>query len=131
MAFDLRLVVPNRPGTLLHMFETIAAAGVPVLGFCGDLRPGERWAYLHVLVDDRETAQAALERAGLEVTDVHNVDVHAVDKHTGALAEEIKKYSDAGRNIEVLYLTSEGHIVIGTEDMLEERLGVRMKDAGS
>ena len=131
MAYDLRIVLPNRPGTLLGASETIAAAGVPLLGFCSDIRPGERWGYLHVLVEDPAAAQSALETAGIEVTSVHQVDLNAVDKHTGVLAEEIKRYSEAGRNIEVMYLTSEGQIVIGTEDMLEERLGVRMKDAGS
>lgn len=128
MAFDLRVVVPNRPGTLMETCDTLVHAGIELFGFCGDIRPGERWGYLHVLVEDKAAAQAALEAAGIEVTSVHKVDVNSVDKHMGALAEEVKKYSDAGRNIAVLYLASDGSIVIGTDDMLEERLGVRMGD---
>lgn len=128
MAFDLRVVVPNRPGTVLMACDTLVDAGIELSGFCGDIRPGERWGYIHVLVEDGNAAKAALEKAGLEVTSVHRVDVIGVDKHIGALAEEVKKYSDAGRNIQVLYLASDGSIVIGTEDMLEERLGVRMGD---
>lgn len=128
MAFDLRLVVPNRPGTLMETCDTLFRAGIELFGFSGDIRPGERWGYLHVLVEDKEAAQGALEAAGIEVTSVHKVEVNAVDKHIGALAEEVKKYSDAGRNIAVLYLASDGRIVIGTDDMLEERLGVRIGD---
>lgn len=128
MAFDLRVVVPNRPGTVLATCDTLVEAGIELFGFCGDIRPGERWGYLHVLVEDGDAAKAALERAGIEVTSIHRVDVIAVDKHIGALAAEVQKYSDAGRNIQVLYLASDGRIVIGTEDMLEERLGVRMGD---
>ena len=129
MAFDVRAVVPNRPGTLLMTCDTLANAGIELLGFCGDIRPGERWGFLHVLVDDAEAAQAVLEAAGIEVTSVHKVDVNEVDKHTGALADEVRKYSESGRNIEVLYLDTHGRIVVGTEDMLTERLGVRMGDA--
>ena len=128
MAFDLRVVVPNRPGVLLDTCNTLAKAGIELFGFCGDIRPGERWGYLHVLVEDKEAAQAALEGAGIEITKVQKVDVNTVDKHTGALAEEVQKYSREGKNIEVIYLATDGRIVIGTEDMLEERPGVRMGD---
>lgn len=129
MAYDIRAVVPNRPGTLLMTCDTLAKAGIELLGFCGDIRPGERWGFLHVLVDDADAAQAVLEAAGIEVTSVHKVDVNEVEKHTGALANEVRKYSESERNIEVLYLDTHGRIVVGTEDMLTERLGVRIEDA--
>lgn len=128
MAFDLRVVLPNRPGALLDTCDTLAQAGIELFGFCGDIRPGERWGYLHVLVEDEKAAQAALEAAGIEVTRVSKVDVNVVDKHTGALAEEVQKYSNESRNIEVIYLDTDGRIVVGTDDMLEERLGERMGD---
>ena len=128
MAFDLRVVLPNRPGALLDTCDTLAQAGIELFGFCGDIRPGERWGYLHVLVEDEKAAQAALEAAGIEVTRVSKVDVNVVDRHTGALAEEVQKYSNESRNIEVIYLDTDGRIVVGTDDMLEERPGVRMGD---
>ena len=129
MASDLRVVLPNRPGALLEACETLAGAGIPLLGFSGDLRPGERWGYLHVLVEDGATAQKELEGAGFEVTSTHAVNVLAVDKHAGALAEEIKRYSEEGKNIEVVYMSSMGEIVLATDDMQHERLGVRMDDS--
>lgn len=129
MASDLRVVLPNRPGALLQACELLAEAGVPLLGFAGDLRPGERWGYLHVLVEDGPTAQKKLESNGFEVTSTHQVNVLAVDKHPGVLVEEIKRYSEEGKNIEVVYMSSQGEIVVATDDMQQERLGVRMDDA--
>lgn len=129
MAVDLRVVTPNRPGALLQATETLAAAGIPLEGFCGDLRPGERWGYLHFLVADGDGGQKALEAAGFEVTSSHDVDVLDLDKHTGSLAEEVRRYSDEGRNIEVVYIATGGQIVIGTDDMQKGRIGVRMGDA--
>lgn len=129
MASDLRVVLPNRPGALLQASEVLAEAGLALNGFAGDIRPGERWGYLHVLVDEGEKGRKALEDAGFEVTSSQDVDVLQAEKHTGALAEEIKRYSEAGRNIEVLYLSTTGQIVIGTDDMQAERTGVRMKDS--
>lgn len=130
MASDLRVVLPNRPGALLQACEILAQAGIPLRGFSGDLRPGERWGYLHVLVDDGPTAQKQLEAGGFEVTSTHEVNLLAVDKHAGALAEEIKRYSEEGKNIEVVYMSSMGEIVVATDDMQHERLGVRIDDAG-
>lgn len=130
MACDLRVVLPNRPGALLQACEVLAQASIPLRGFSGDLRPGERWGYLHVLVDDGETARKELEASGFEVTSTHEVNLLTVDKHLGVLAEEIKRYSDAGKNIEVVYMSSTGEIVVATDEMQAQRVGVRMDDAG-
>lgn len=131
MASDLRVVLPNRPGALLEACDILARAGIPLLGFAGDLRPGERWGYLHVLVDDATTAHKELEGNGFEVTSTHEVNVLSVsEKHPGALAEEIKRYSDAGKNIEVVYMSSAGEIVVATDDMQHQRPGVRVDGAG-
>ena len=130
MASDLRVVLPNRPGALLQACDVLAAAGIPLEGFCGDLRPGERWGYLHVLVKDGDAARRALEDSGFEVTSTHDVNVLEVTRHTGALADEVRRYSEEGRNIEVVYIATNGHIVVGTDDMQKEKLGIRMGDKG-
>ena len=129
MAFDLRVVLPNRPGTVVQVLEAVASEGVNVEGFCGDIRPGERWGYIHLLVEDAGGAVRGIERAGYEVTGQHRVDLIEIEDQPGALAEATARYSRDGRNIEVLYVASGSRIVIGTEDMQEERFGVRMKDA--
>ena len=129
MPTDLRVVIVNRPGALMEALNALRASGVNIESFCGDIRPGERWGFLHVLVENAPRAQAALESTGLEVTSQHEVDMVAVEDRPGMLADVVQRYSDAGRNIEVLYTATTGGVVIGTEDMQKPRYGVRMKDA--
>ncbi|MDQ3914314.1 MAG: hypothetical protein M3323_03145 [Actinomycetota bacterium] len=128
MSTDLRLALPNRPGTVIAACDALAAAGVAVEGVCGDLRPGERWGYLHFLVDDGDAGRAALERAGLEIAAEHDVEVCGVDGSSGMLAV-LARYRDDDRNVEVFYSTLDGRIVVATEDMRRERPGVKVKDA--
>lgn len=122
---DLRLVLPNRPGTLLQALDVIAEAGVSVEAACGDIRPGERWGYLHVLLEEPEPARSALEKAGFEVLSTHTVEIREVGDEAGSMAEMIREFAEAGRNLEVVYTSSRG-VVVGTEDMLTERFGVKM-----
>jgi hypothetical protein len=129
MAVDLRIVVPNRPGTAAEMCDAIARAGVNIDGFCGDLRPGERWGYLHVLVEDGATARRAVEEIGFEVLHERRADIVEIEDRPGALAELLRSYSERGINIESLYMSSRGWLVISTEEMLDERPGVKMGDA--
>lgn len=129
MAFDLRIVVPNRPGTTARAFELLAEEGINIEGVCGDLRPGETWGFIHILVDDGERTQELLEGMGLQISSMHQVDVVAIENRPGALVEAVRRYSDADQNIEVLYIASDNRLVVGTEAMREARPGVRVEDA--
>jgi hypothetical protein len=126
---DLRVVLPNRPGALMEALTALSQAGVNLDSYCGDMRPGERWGFLHLLVEDAEAASGVLEGLGFEITGWHEVDVVGVEDRPGALAAALKRYSDEGRNIEVLYPAGSGRVAIGTEDMQRPRYGIRMKDA--
>jgi hypothetical protein len=127
---DLRVVVPNRPGTVVQALTALAENGVNIESFCADLRPGETWGYLHLLViGESQPACAALAEVGFEVVSEHDVDVIEVENRPGGLADAVRRYSDDMRNIEVLYTARDGRVIVGTEDMQKERPGVRMKDA--
>ncbi|MFN2586792.1 MAG: hypothetical protein ABR613_01555 [Actinomycetota bacterium] len=128
MSTDLRLALPNRPGMVTAACDVLAAAGIAVEGVCGDLRPGERWGYLHFLVADGEVARGALEHAGFEVAAAHDVEILPVADGDG-MVETLARYKEADRNVEVLYSTLDGDMVVGTEDMRRERPGVKVKDA--
>lgn len=129
MPTDLRIVIPNRPGALANTLEVLADAEVNVQAMCGDIRPGERWGFLHILVDDAGSARSALDKAGIEVADEHDVVIHQVENRPGTALEVIKQYHGEDRNIEVLYSKDDGGLIIGTEDMRPQRPGVKMKDA--
>jgi hypothetical protein len=125
---DMRIVMPNRPGALISALRAIADAGINIRGSAGDLRPGEQWGYIHILVDDSEAAQAAIESVGFEITALHEVDVLKLDDHPGAILEAAEPYSAGGQNIEVFYMCL-GSLVVGTEAMRQPIPGTRMEDA--
>lgn len=131
MAVDLRIVVPNRPGTSLQILDALAAEGVSIRGFAGDIRPGERWGFLHVLVNDEDydEARATILRTGVQITSEHEVEVQDIEDRPGALADAIRGYVESGRNIEVLYMGANSKIIVGAEDMQRPRYGVRTQDA--
>ena len=127
MSTDLRLAIANRPGTLAKACDVLAQAGVAVEGVSGDLRPGEKWGYVHVLVNDSEKANAALAEAGIEVIGEHRVELVEFTPDMN-LGEIVTGYTGPDRNMEVFYPTLDGRLAIGTEDMHADRPGVRMGD---
>lgn len=131
MAVDMRIVVPNRPGTSLQILDALAAGDISIRGFAGDIRPGERWGYLHVLVndDDYDRARSAILGTGVQITSEHEVEVHDIEDRPGALADAIRVYVEGGRNIEVIYMGANSKIIVGAEDMQRPRYGVRTEEA--
>ena len=129
MSVDLRVVLPNRPGALLDALDAIAQDGLSIDGVTGDLRPGENWGYVHVLVADGDAVRAALEARGFEVSGMHDVEVFTLDRHPGALADAVRTYRDRGESIEVFYMTSKGEVVVGSETMRKPIPGVRVDEA--
>lgn len=128
MSTDLRLALANRPGTLASACDALAAAGVKVEGVSGDLRPGERWGYVHVLVDDAEKAHAALDERGIEAIGEHEVELVELPSGDVNLGEVISQFA-GDRNVEVFYPALDGRLAMGTEDMRRARPGVKTIDA--
>jgi hypothetical protein len=129
MPTDLRIVLPNRPGTTVGACEALGNKGINIEGVAGDLRPGDTWGYIHLLVEDAPAARVVLEEAGFDVSGEHEVDIFEIENRPGALAELIRKYSDMGENIEVLYMAGGSRVVVGTESMRRAISGVKVKDA--
>lgn len=129
MPTDIRIVLPNRPGAVTHVCELVAQAGINVLGACGDLRPGERWGFIHLVVEEGDQARSLIEDAGYEVTSARRVDMVDLVDEPGGLAKVLREYSANNTNIDIVYTASKDRLVIGTEDMLEERIGVNIQEA--
>ena len=131
MSVDIRVVVPNRPGTSLQVLDALAAEGISIRGLSGDMRPGDRWGCLHILVNDPDydAAHAAIHRTGFEITSEREVEVLDIEDRPGSLADTVRGYVEAGRNIEVLYMGANSKIIVGPEDLQKPRYGVRTEDA--
>ncbi len=125
---NLRVVIPNRQGAALELYDAIASKGINVEGTCGDIRAGETWGYVHVLVEDGDLAAAAVEEAGFQIAARQRVDLIELEDRPGQIAKAVQPVSGAGRNITVLYMAMGNQLVLGTEDMLAERAEQKMRD---
>ena len=127
--FDIRTVVANTPGKLARAMRALADEGVDIRGLSGDIRPGEQWGYVHLLVEDYAAAARVLDSQGCEVLDVHKVELVEAEDRIGSLAEILEGYRERQENIEVLYVGNNNQIIIGTENMRRRVQGGRMSDA--
>ena len=115
MATDLMVTLADEPGTLLRASEALGKAGVNIDGACGYVSEG-RGVY-HVLVADAEQARRALIDAGLEVQEERRVVVTGVENVPGSAAAVLRRIAEAHVNIELMYLTADGRLVLGGEDI--------------
>lgn len=128
MPTDLRIVLPNRPGAAGQLFKVLGDEGINIEGACGDLRPGEKWAFVHVVVEDGAAAQRLVEAAGFQVTNTREVDLISVENRPGAFGELFQDLAEKELNVDILYTAANNRLVLGTEDMYPDRPGVRMAD---
>ena len=114
MTTDLTIGLVDRPGTLAQASDALGRAGVNIEGACGFAADG-RGVY-HVLVADAERARRALIDAGFEIQAERPVAVLPVDNRPGEAARLLRRIADAGVNLELLYTTLDGQIVLGGAD---------------
>lgn len=120
MATDLTVILRNVPGTLADLGEAAGNAGVNLLGGCGFECGGE--GVMHVVVDgDASAARTAFEQAGMEVRGERQVIVVDVDDRPGGLGRTTRRYADAGINVDLVYLTADGRLVLGPDDVERAR----------
>ena len=114
MTTDLTVRLVNQPGTLLRATDALARAGVNIEGACAFVCEGQ--GVYHVLVEDRERAYRALIDAGLEVMAERQVVLVPVENRPGSGAAVLRVVADAGANIDLLYVTIDGRLVLGGND---------------
>ena len=115
MATDITVSLLNRPGTLLSATDALARAGINVDGACGYVCDGQ--GIFHVLTQEMERARRALIDAGFEIREERPVVVVAVENRPGGAAEILRRVASAGANVDLLYLTADGRLVLGGGDV--------------
>src|SRR5438105_11269732 len=113
MAKDLAIAVEDRPGQVASIGETLGAAGINIEGGFGSGPDGR----IHVLVEDADGARKALEGAGFRITDERDALVIQGEDRPGFLGETARKISDAGINIDNIYVAAGTRIAIVTKDI--------------
>jgi hypothetical protein len=77
---------------------------------------------MHVVVEgDASAARTAFEQAGMEVRREREVLVIEVDDTPGGLGRATRRYADAGINVDLVYLTADGRLVLGPDDVERAR----------
>jgi len=119
MATDLTITLDNRPGQLAALGEALGGAGINIEGGCG--AAGEGQSTLHILVEDASAARSALTQAGIQVGGDRDVLLIPVKDRPGALGEIARQIAGAGVNIDLLYLSASGQLVVGADDIAKAR----------
>jgi len=115
MAKDLTVVLVNRPGSDADVMQALGRAGINIDGITGSGCGGE--GILHVLVADDAAARETLEAAGQVVREERTVLVMPVVDRPGEGGALMRRISDAGVNVDFIYLTTSGHLVVGANDL--------------
>ncbi|MGC8633211.1 MAG: ACT domain-containing protein [Candidatus Limnocylindrales bacterium] len=115
MATDLTVGLVNRPGTLLRASDALGRAGINIEGACGYV--ADHQGVYHVLVVEAERARRALLDAGLEIQAERPVVVTAVENRPGSAASVLRSVAAAGVEIDLLYMTADGRLVLGGPDV--------------
>ena len=122
MVTDLAVRLLNQPGTLLRASEALGRAGINIEGACGYVCDGQ--GVFHVLVEDAERARRALIDAGLEVQTERRVVTTSVENKPGSAAVVLARVAAATLNIDLLYMTHDGRLVLGGDDVPAIRLAI-------
>jgi hypothetical protein len=128
MATDLGVSVPDRPGGLADVGETLGNAGINIEGLCG-VGLGDR-GVIHVLVEDAAAAKAALEGAGLRVESEADAIVSEIPSGQvatpGVMGRMARAVADAGVNMRAVYLATGDRAVAVTDDNDKARAALGM-----
>lgn len=113
---DFEIILANRPGAAAEVGEALGAANVNIEGVCAHGTGGE--GVLHLLIDgDPGGPRAALEAAGVRIAAERRVFVSPCPDRPGELGALLRRIAAADLNLVVLYLTTQGRLVIGAEDI--------------
>jgi hypothetical protein len=115
MPTDLTVGLFDRPGTLAQASDALGRAGVNIDGASGFVCEGQ--GVYHVLVEDAERARRALIDSGFSIEDERRVVTTPVENRPGAAAALLRRIADADVNIDLLYMTGDGRLVLSGPDV--------------
>jgi hypothetical protein len=114
MTTELTVMLPNTPGALARLGAVLGDARVNIEAILGTVR-AER-AFVQVVPSEPELAARALEEAGIVYTQREVLVVRVLDE-PGMLGDVALVMATAGINIDSVYATARGHIVLGVDDL--------------
>lgn len=114
MATELTVILPDAPGVLARLGALLGDAGVNIEAIHGTTLGAH--AVMQFVPGDADRAARALEAAGVPCRRREVLVVRVLDQ-PGMLGDVALIMAEAGINIDSVYVTTRGHIVLGVDDL--------------
>lgn len=114
MATELTVHLPDAPGALARLGQALGDAGVNLEAVQVFIQEG--LGIVRLVPADPERARRALEALGIANTTREVLIVRVLDE-PGALGQVALVMATAGINIDSVYVTARGHVVLGVDDL--------------
>jgi hypothetical protein len=114
MAIEFEVVLENQPGSLARLATVLGDADVNIEAIQG--QSGRTESVVHFITDNPDHAAHVLDEAHLPFTRRDVVIVKVLDQ-PGMLRDVAYVMSEAGINIESVYVTTKGHVVLAVDDV--------------
>ena len=114
MPIEFQVSLEDKPGSLAWLGSLIGDADVNFEAIEG--RSGRGVSVVHFIASDTEAAAAALEESGIPYSKREVIVVNVLDQ-PGTLGDVTLVMSEAGINIDCVYVTIRGDVVLGVDDV--------------
>ncbi len=114
MAVEFKVTLQNTPGTLARLGTILGDGRVNIEAIQGTSREGE--GFIQFVPNDPDQAARILDQAGIAYSRRDVLVVKVLDQ-PGMLGDVALVMSKAGINIDSVYVTTRGHIVLGVDDL--------------
>ena len=115
MATEFTVILEDRPGTLARLGIVLGDATVNIAAIHGTSRHGS--GIVQFIANDRGKATRALDAAGIAYSTREVLIVRVLDE-PGTLGDVALVMSQAGINIDSVYVTTRGDVVLGVDDLI-------------
>jgi hypothetical protein len=114
MPTEFSVVLKDEPGTLARLGGALGDAGINIEAIAGSSR--DRTSRVQFVCNAPDRATRSLQAAGIPYTMREVIVVRVLDE-PGMLGDVALVMSKAGINIDSVYVTTRGHVVLGVNDV--------------
>ena len=114
MATEFQVTIEDTPGSLAQLGDVLGDARINIEAIHGRSREGR--GFIDFIPDGADRAAHALRAAGIAYTTREVLIVRVLDE-PGALGEVALVMARANINIDSLYVTTRGFVVLGVDDL--------------
>jgi hypothetical protein len=114
MVSEFQITLSDQPGSLARLGHTLGDANVNIEAIHGASLGGE--SVVHLVTDEPGRAREAIQASGFPYREREVLLVSVLDE-PGTLGDVALVMSEAGINIDAVYVTTRGHVVLGVDDL--------------